>query len=389
LNRTTTPLETGSGAVPYEDLRSLASAKAPCITAVVTIPDPVQLNAHITNTVREVEKRLEKARIDATTAANLVEPLRAMAAATEQEGDWSVSLALFRSPDIFRYFLLRDLVTEFVIVGERFQIRPLLPLLSHDQRFYLLALSQKHVRLFRCTYQSEQELPLRRLAPENLHVWLNNRIPDHVLDNRAFGGSSVGSMKGVLFGTNTDRERLDEYLAHFFKEVDKGIHHILRFETAPLIVAGVDSEITIYRRVNSYPRLLDKNVHGSPDGLTLPELHDRALEIMRHTFSIPLGKVMAEFQDYRDRNRVLFSLDEILLHAHEGRISDLLLREDAVQRGVWDECSLQVRTRDDNGSSEDLLNLAALFTISHRGQAFPLKAHEMPDRADAAALLRF
>jgi hypothetical protein len=389
LNRAITPLETASGAVSYEDLRSLASAKAPCITALLMIPDPLQRSPQISNIVREVEKLLKDARIDAITAASLVEPVRAMATATEQEGDWSVGFALFRSPEIFRYFLLRDLVTEFVMVRERFQIRPLLPLLSRDQRFYLLALSQKHVRLFRCTNQSEQELQLRRLAPENLHVWLNNRIPDHVLDNRSAGGPSVGSMKGVLFGTNTDRERHDEYLAHFFKEVDKGIHHILRFETAPLIVAGVDSEVTIYRRVNSYPRLLDDSVHGSPDGLTLPELHDRAIEIMRHTFSAPLGKVMAEYQDYRDRNRVLFSLDEILIHTQEGRVSDLLLREDAVQRGVWDECSLQVRTGNDNGSSEDLLNLAALLTISHRGQAFALKAHEMPNRADSAALLRF
>ena len=191
MNRSITPLETASGAVSYEDLRALAAAKAPCITAVLMIPDPLQRKAHISDIIREVEKLLKDARIDATTAASLVEPLRAMATATEQEGDWSVGFALFRSPEIFRYFLLRDLVTEFVMVRERFQIRPLLPLLSRDQRFYLLALSQKHVRLFRCTNQSEQELQLRRLPPENLHVWLNNRIPDHVLDNRSAGGPSV------------------------------------------------------------------------------------------------------------------------------------------------------------------------------------------------------
>jgi hypothetical protein len=117
-----TPMETASRAVSYEDLRSLASAQPPCITAVLTIPDPVQLSAHIGNTVRDVEKQLKNAGIDDTTAANLVEPLRAMAAATEQEGDWSVAFALFRSPEIFRYFLLRDLATEFVMVADRFQI---------------------------------------------------------------------------------------------------------------------------------------------------------------------------------------------------------------------------------------------------------------------------
>ncbi len=42
-------------------------------------------------------------------------------------------------------------------------------------------------------------------------------------------------------------------------------------------------------------------------------------QIMRHTFSAPLGKVMAEYQDYRDRNRVLFSLDEIAGRNESGK----------------------------------------------------------------------
>jgi hypothetical protein len=343
---------------------------------VITIPEPVQLSSQINNAIHEIEKRLKNAGMEVTTAANLVEPLRSVGSAIEQEGDWSVSVALFRSPELFRYFLLRGLTTEFVKLGERFQIRPLLRLVSHDQKFYLLALSQKQVRLFRCTNQSEQELQLRKLAPESLQVWLNNRIPDHVLDNRAFGGPSVGSMKGVVFGTNTDRERVDEYLAHFFKEVDKGVNQMLARETAPLVLAGVETETALYREINSYQHLAEQAVHGSPQKVSPTELHDRALAIMRQSFSAPLRRVMSKFQDYQDAKRVSMKVDEILERAHEGRVSDLLLREDAK---VCNEANGQ----------EDPLNLAALQTISHRGQAFALKAQEMPGRADAVAVLRF
>src|ERR1700734_4433924 len=119
---------------------------------------------------------------------------------------------------------------------------------------------------------------------------MNEREPDHVLDNRSAGGPSVGKMKGVLFGTNTDRERHEEYLKNFFKEVDKGVHHILLGHTAPLILAGVGEEVALYRRVNSYSRLMEEAVLGSPDAFEPNVLHDRAIEIAREIPPPPLQR---------------------------------------------------------------------------------------------------
>jgi hypothetical protein len=66
-----------------------------------------------------------------------------------------------------------------------------------------------------------------------------------------------------------------------------------------------------------------------------------------------------------------------------------MLRLDAEQRGVWDEEMQQLRMGGDSSVEEDLLNLAAIATLSHRGQAFGLEASGMPDGVDAAAVLRF
>jgi hypothetical protein len=279
-------------------------------------------------------------------------------------------------------------------VGNRFQIRPLLPLMSRDQRFYLLALSQKHVRLLLCSWRDVHEIPLLGAAPQNLETWLNNRIPDHVLDNRAKAGPSVGSMHGVMFGTSTDRERHDEYLIHFFKEIDKGLHKLLGAQNVPLLLAGVESETALYRKVNTYPQLLEPTVHGSPDGLSYSDLHTRAVEVVKRIFSAPLRKVLRDFKDFRDTNRVSFSIPEILKRAHEGRVADLLIRKDAQYIGTWDGVVVQVRSdpvssKDSSVQDNDLLNVAALETLSHRGKVFALKPSEMPIESDAAALLRF
>jgi hypothetical protein len=40
-------------------------------------------------------------------------------------------------------------------------------------------------------------------------------------------------------------------------------------------------------------------------------------------------------------------------------------------------------------NEQDILNTAALRTLEHRGEVFALKASEMPDKADAIAVLRY
>jgi hypothetical protein len=360
-----------SETVSFEDLKSLAQAQGPCITVAVAIPDPAQRQAHLKNAIRDVENGLISRGMDARSATTLVEPLRVFTAQIAAEGDWGIQLVLFKSRDTTRCFQVRDLSKDFVTIGDRFQIRPLLPLMSRDQQFYLLALSQKHVRLLLCTWRTAKEIPLRALVPQNLKSWLNSRMPDHVLDNRVSAGPSVGAMKGVMFGTSTDSDRHDEYLAHFFKEIDKGLYKVLVSQNLSLQLAGVESEIALYRKVNSYPHLLEPAVQGSPDGLSTGDLLARAVETVRHTFSAPLKKVL---KDFRDTNRVSFSIPEILKHTQEGRVSDLLICQEHVEPAAADQ---------------DLLNLAALQTLLHGGQAFALKPFEMPGESDAAALLRF
>jgi hypothetical protein len=356
--------------VSFDDLRSLAEARAPCITAGIAIPDPLQLHARIHNLIRAIERHLKDAGVNSEEEFTLVQPIRTLANAIEEEHDWSIGLILYRSPDLFRYFCLRDTIEAFVAVSQTFRIRPLLSLVSREQKFYVLALSQKHTRLLLYTYQSQQEVQLRRLAPQSLRTWMNERDPDHVLDNWATGGPSVGKMKGVVFGANTDRERHEEYLKHFFKEIDKGVHHILLGHTAPLILAGVEEEVAVYRHVNSYPRLMELAVLGSPDAFQPTELHDRAMEIAREIQPPPLQKALDQLKEVFGTKLALYNIDEIVQRAEEGRVADLLLGKES-------------------GPQTDLLNLAAVKTLQHRGQAFTVKNSMLPPETDAVAILRY
>jgi hypothetical protein len=384
----TTPEIAAADIVTFEDLTSLASAKGPCITLVTPLPNPLEIQAHLKNAIRGIENKLAERGTDPSTSAALVKPLHALAASIEVEGTWANAFVLFRAPDILRHYWLQELHQELITVDGKFHIRPLLPVLSREPRFYVLALSQKQTQLFHGTRHRLEEVSLRG-TPQNLRDWLNIRQPDHDLENRAAGGPSVGAMKGVLFGTSSDREREDEYLAHFFKEIDKGLRGILHEETAPLLLTGVEYEIALYRTVNTYPHLREKAIHGSPDGFTNRELHQRAMEIVSQSFCEPLQKALADFERRRNLGRVFLRGDEIVKAAFESRVSDLLLADDAEYWGAWNEETFEIQTDPRDGIREDLLNTAALQTLLHGGRAFGLQRQDMPEKAETAALLRF
>jgi hypothetical protein len=372
--------------VTFADVKQLASASGPCVTIMVHIPTPFELATRLRNAVRAAEKELRERDVESALTGSLLEPIRDLAATVESSGVWSNALVVFRAPDVFRYFLLHRQVPEVQTVGNRFQVRPLLSALTREQQFHLLCLSRRNVRLLHCTQFRCEETDMRSVVPTDLRIWLNARQPDHVLANRSTAGPSVGQMKGVTFGTATDREREDEYLAHFFKEVDNGVNTLLRGDQARLLLAGVEFELATYRRVTTYPRLFERDVHGSPDGLTGSELLHRAMEVVLQTRSEPLEKALDDFERRGDRGRVALDAREIVKAAWEGRIEDLFLTEDAEFRGAWDAARYDVDTKT---PVEDLLNAAALQTALHGGRAFAVEAHEMPAGHDIAAVLRF
>src|SRR5208337_1155633 len=106
-----------------------------------------------------------------------------------------------------------------------------------------------------CTRQSSRELPFPPGFAQSLDDFKQTRQPDHDLDNRSSAGPDIGGMKSVMFGTTTDREKKDDYLLHFFASIDNAVHAVLKDQTTPLVVVAVESELALYRQVNTYRHL--------------------------------------------------------------------------------------------------------------------------------------
>ena len=148
---------TSHEAVTFDDLQPLTTASGPCITMTLPLSNPAEINVRLKNAIRGVQKQLAEFGTDDKNRASLMAPLQEFAATAETNHFWGPAIILFRSPDLFQYYMLRGPVREEHTVADHFQVRPLLAAMTHEMRFHLLCLSRRHVRLFHCTqFRAEQ-----------------------------------------------------------------------------------------------------------------------------------------------------------------------------------------------------------------------------------------
>jgi hypothetical protein len=134
-------------------------------------------------------------------------------------------LAVFRSRDVLRVYRLPLALPEFVSVSNRFYVKPLLPLLINDARFYILALSQKAVRLFECSRDDVQQIDLPDI-PQGMEAALPlGSLPQQQRHSLPMDSRNASLFHGHGVGTD-DADVIN--LTRYFHRVNDGLHDILK-----------------------------------------------------------------------------------------------------------------------------------------------------------------
>jgi hypothetical protein len=283
-------------------------------------------------------------------------------------------------------------VRETVVVSDRFHVKPLLPLLSGDGRFYVLAVSQSRVRLFVANRDSICELDLRDI-PDSLrkavgYDWEQKSLQFHTIGTRGRGAGGGSTFHGHGAGADDSKKEIQR----FFRMVDAGVREIIGNNRGPVVLAMVDYLRPIYRLVSKLPNLLAGGVSGNPDHRPAQELHELAWELVAPGFEAGRREAQTVYQDMSasQPERTSSDLDEILPAVFSGRVETLFVAEDVEAWGSYDPKTSIILLHDERIADDcDLLDVAAAETLTRHGEIYSLHRSEMPGGEEIAAVFRY
>ena len=211
--------------------------------------DPISFS----NMLAPIQEELVALGMRLPDARSFIRPARALVSDTAFWQGQGQGLAVFLANGFFRPYRLPIAVNDMLVVNNRFLLKPLLTLLSDDTEYYLLVLSQSKIRLFRGS-----RFGLEKVSAPGVPEGMKETISQE--QNEALGQHSVHPAKGVVRETATvsrqGEGRDDKNISQYFLQVNEGIHGFLRDKNSPLVIAGVDYLLSLYRRANTYPGLL-------------------------------------------------------------------------------------------------------------------------------------
>jgi hypothetical protein len=302
---------------------TLARVNAPCVS--IYLPTHrhgvgTRSDAHHLNSILNVaSKQLRERGVSASVAETTLNPIRALASHSSFWQHQSESLVMFASPVFWMHYSLPLPVKEQLVVNDIFYLRQLVPFLSGNGSFFILSLSQNSVRLFAANQYSIKEI-ISPDIPDSMDEALWFEMPQRELQFRS-GGSGTVMFHGHGMGDELDKEAI----SRFFHLVDRAIIPLLHESTAPLVLAGVDYYIPLYKSVSHYSNIADGFVEGSAENKTPQQIHEVAWEVVKEGFSAPRIRKLEQFHNAEGTGLTIDSLPDILEAATEGRVDSIFI----------------------------------------------------------------
>ena len=344
------------------------------------------------NLLRDAEKQLLSSGMKPREVAKFLKPAQQLLKTNPHfwmhlyEG-----LALFMTSEDFQPYRLPFRVEELLIIARSYYVKPVLPLFTNNGHYFILAISQDEVRLFEGTRNSVGQIDLPEEAPKSLEEARQFKDPQKQLQFQT--GTSQGGMRdGVFHGQGPGDEEQKVWIESYFNLVDIGLNEIFRQQQTPLILAGVDYLLPIYRKVSSYANIMKEGITGSPEHLRPEELQEHAWPIVEAYFLQEMEKTVEQYQQLAGTDQVADDIEEIVTAAFNGRVDKLVL---SVATRVWGSFTpetgkvfIDPRGQGDQNNLE-LLDFAAMKTLQNGGTVYALDQEEMPTNSPIAAVFRY
>jgi hypothetical protein len=298
-------------------------------------------------------------------------------------------LALFSSEGFGRFYRLPTKLSDLVVVGPTFHTKPLIEFLQAPERFWVLSVAQKGVRMWEGTVTELSPVDLATV-PTSLQEALGTEVVADRLNLRSPRGQSTAP---IFHGYGAGKDDTKQELEKFFRAIDAGVRELLADEIGPIILAAVDYYHPIYRSVSKLENLAPEGIHGSINEWDDDRIHAAAWPIARQSVERKIDAALELWESSYGRGKTESDLATVARLAIAGRIRLLVAERGRTVWGTIDRSTGNVTIvgeggSDPGGGAVDLLDELAEITIEYGGRALVLAGERMPTQTGLAAVLR-
>jgi hypothetical protein len=344
--------------VTVRDVQKLFEHRAqPCVSVYMST-DPVspggpEDRARLRNLLRDAATRLARVH-----HADAVEGLLGPVVEKVQRA-WPPrgrGIALLRSPDLNVGFELPVEVPDVAVVAPTFHTKPLLSFLDRNQRYLVLALGARSVRLLEGSAAGLADVTADALAPE-------------------LTAAPAGAGR------------------RWYAALDEAVRGFLGADEAPLVLAGAHERQEAYRAAAVFPRLLEGGIHADVDRLEAGGLHEEAWPIVCADQAEVERQAALHWLSFRGAGMATDVLSEVMEAAADGRVRLLLHREGTHLWGRMDPARgtfvLRAGEAELEPGDSDLIDDLCELTLVRGGDVVEVAAERMPTDVPVAAILRY
>ena len=373
------------------DFQRLANQKQPtCISIYMptekagaeTRKNPIRFK----NLIKEAESKIKQLDRSTEEPQDILDLARGYVDNHDFWQHQDCGLAFFINGENIKYYRLPYVFEERVEVSDRFYLKPLLPVITNDSKFYLLALSQNEVKFFLGSHYSINQIDLPESVPGSLAKALEYDDPEKQTQYHSGNPGNSPIYHGQGVGTTDNKDEI----RRFFQAIDNGLQKALQEEKTPLILAGVEYLLPIYKEVNSYNNLLEKGVLGNPENVAASDLHDSAWKIVEPHLSAARKEDIDKYNQLAGDSEASSELEQIVGAAAKGQVDTLFVMSNAQSWGTFDLQSNKVTVHSEaTRDSMDLIDFAATKTYLQGGKVYILESENMPTNTAMSAIFRY
>lgn len=377
-----------------ESLAELASSRRPlCLSLYQPThrhhPENQQDPVRFRNLVKVLEVSIRQ-QYPAVEARPLLEPFEVLANEPDFWNHTLDGLAVLGGADLFRVFRLQRPVAELAVVADSFHTKPLRRFLQSVDRYQVLGLSLRKIRLFEGSRDTLDEMDPAPGIPRTMSEALGDEHPEPHSTVTSHGGVGQGSTP-MHHGHGGKKDRAQIDIERFWRAIDRAVlEHHSRPSGLPLILAALPEHHHLFRQLSDNPFLMKEGLRGNPDEMSVEELREHIWQVVEPQYRARLAALVAEYAEVRAKELGSDDLAQVARAAAAGRVAMLLIEADRQIAGRIDDTTGRIEFADLRGPEvDDLLDDLGELVSKRGGRVIVVPAGQMPGRTGLAAIYRY